>query len=199
MATMQVETYEVDEVAMATPEDHECALALVNKLGLAKQKAMYEPGTQKAAPFREFTKEEHFVYRLLFPETTDLVQYAREPIPLRVLEVAEKATECGMFKKLVVWHEKDVRLDPILVGIAEVDVGAAPHVWKQERPYILARWGAALEEWPALTKKAREKAVAQLSSVHEQVGALIARAKVCPLDQFAPAFQAYFFESSVLS
>lgn len=144
---MLVETFECEETATESPEMCAEAQELIDSLGLTGQKAMTAPATERRIPYRLMTADEKFVYSQLCPLSTALSGYKQSPIPLRVLQVAAHAKQSGFFEKLVVWDRASVASkDPVLVGY-EVDRYDA-------EPYILARWGEHLEEWPALVKQA---------------------------------------------
>lgn len=150
-------------------DDREGALALINKLGLKGQKSLLSGG-RLLIPFREFTHEEFMVYRVLCPETTALPDYDLSPIPLRVLEVAEKAASLEVFNTpLQVWHPKQVTRDPVLVGT----IGSSPYS-RDYRRFMLCRWGAALDEWPALVRQFKERMAARLGSLRRDVERAIA-------------------------
>lgn len=144
---MLVETFECEETATETPEMCAEAQELIASLELEGQKAMTAPATERRVPYRLMTADEKFVYSTLCPLATRLAQYKQSPIPLRVLQVAAHAKESGFFAKLVVWDRASVASkDPVLVGY-EIDRYDA-------EPYILARWGEHLDEWPAMVKAA---------------------------------------------
>lgn len=150
---MQVETFECHETASEPIEATEEALALMEELGLTGQKALVSPKADSPAarcPYREMTKEEAFVYRVLCPKQYALKEYSRTPIPLRVLQIAAHANGLGLFKKLVVWDVADVEVkDPVLVGI----MPDAEYSW-MDKHFILARWGEVLEAFATLRTRA---------------------------------------------
>lgn len=158
---MIVETYEVDEVGAEHPEVSDEAVRLVAELGLSGQRKFTEPDgdlkLKTRAPYREVTAEEMFVIKMLCPIEVDLEKYDRAPIPIRVLQVAAHAKDCGMFTKLVVrCPRSESDRDPFLLGLDK-------ETYSSKR-FILARWADDVDEWPALVKKAlskwKEKALA---------------------------------------
>ena len=175
-----VETYEVEETAASEqvqPEVTEAVSDLVNSLGLEGQKKLYagpqdEPAEEggvatvkgRRVPYRMIRKDEVFVYNLLCPAHTDVEEFSREPIPLRVLEVLAYAKELDFFTGFEIWSVAGPVKDPILVGWKTPD--GSKSAWSREY-FPLARWGAELDEWGILCKKAlalwREKAETALA------------------------------------
>lgn len=138
---MQIETYEIEEVNSEIAEmaaDSEAG-ELIAKLGLDGQKNLFNADTATRLPYRRLTEEEDFVYSVLCPVKSPLEKFGSEIIPLRVLQVAAHAKECGFFKRIEVWSPKMASVkDPVLVGIkAGVSYG--------EEEFILARWGKELD------------------------------------------------------
>lgn len=155
MSTILVETFEVlDHTEQFSVEADEESRALIEKMGLAGQQALYKDGSETVdlsarCPYRAMTQEEAKVYALLFPEHTAVRRYSEQAIPLRVLQVAAHADAGGWFDEITVWHQKAyVVKDPLLVGMRKLNGG-----W-QATPFILARWGEALDELPALAARA---------------------------------------------
>lgn len=160
-----VETFEVEEVASETVECSDEARELMEKLGLKGQQAIAGTSGQRQ-PYRRMTRDEWFVYKVLCPQDTQLRDYDGEPMPLRVLQVAAHASECGMFKELRVWSRESARIkDPVLVG-----VGSDKNDWNKP-PYILARWGDMLDEMPALLRQAREIAAEKIRAAGRKIQA----------------------------
>lgn len=165
---MQVETFEVYEVdasgKVAEVENAAEVKALIEKLGLEGQQQFVEPrqgGTAQVIPYRKITKEENFVYSVLCPSKVALSRFGESVIPLRVLQVAAHAKECGLFKELEVWHVDSAAIkDPVLIGKAGQ--------WSNEI-YLLARWGEVLEPMSVLAPKAvmlwRERTKAALQEI----------------------------------
>lgn len=205
---MKVETFEVEEVAQCNAEELDQAQALSESLGLDEQVSAYKAMRTigKPMPFRTMTHEESVVYGTVLPERTMLEAF-RHPIPPRVLEVVALARECRhpkveggsepFFKYLQVWHPKDVRRDPVLVGWHAEDPKWAFLV----TPYILARWGEALDEWPALVEKFRAIVRGKVAETRAIVEAACKRAESGSLDAFAPGNEyggwAPIFQSSL--
>jgi hypothetical protein len=171
---MQVETFECHETASEPIEANEEAVQLIEQLGLDGQRALLSKTDQPArCPYRVMTADETFVYRTLCPHSVKLAEYRDAPIPLRVLQVAAHAKALGIFKELHVWHAASAEeKDPVLVGLKE-----GRYSYETET-FILARWGAELEAFAVLVKraiaKAREKWNAQLSAVKSNVEAELA-------------------------
>lgn len=144
---MQVETYECEETRSEHVECTDEALKLIEELGLAGQKKLNidgQPGQR--FPYRKMTAEERTVYKEICPTVCRIDAYDAAPIPLRVLQVAAHANP--LFDELEIWATKsaDVK-DPVLVGIRTL-----ADAYKTKETYILARWGEALDEWPAMVK-----------------------------------------------
>jgi hypothetical protein len=154
---MEVQTFECEETAAETPEIAEEARALIEKLDLDGQRELSKPKNETPGnarnPFRKMTAEEVFVYGQICPQKTSLREFKEEPIPVRVLQVAAYAKELDVFKELVIWHRTSPAvLDPVLVGM----MVNPKRSWLDGDPFILARWGEVLEEFPALVKSALE-------------------------------------------
>lgn len=151
---MQVEAFDCTETASEPIEASEEAVRLMEELGLEGQKSLVtkseKSGRDTRCPYREMTKDEAYVYKVLCPEETALSQYSRSPIPLRVLQIAAHANDLGIFKKLVVWDRKSaVVKDPVLVAYGK----PSPGDWRDSM-WILARWGEELEAFTVLSKRA---------------------------------------------
>lgn len=170
---MQVETFECHETASEPIEACEEALALVEKLGLTGQqtlKAKLESGFDVRCPYREMTKDEAWVYRVLCPEESKLTEYSRTPIPLRVLQVAAHAQSLGIFRELLVWDRAKAAVkDPVLVGVRQNKPGES---WNTSH-FILARWGEELEAFVVLAKRAFEH---KRKSLTDKLRAIVAEA-----------------------
>lgn len=150
---MKIETYEVEPVdqseMQALAADGEAAL-LIQELGLDGQKALLETPTATPFPYRHMTEQEQKVYEFHCPIKTELRKYQSDFIPLRVLQVAAHVKNLGFCDKgLHVWHPKDAKLDPVLVGLRSIP----GQQWGQEI-YILARWGAVWKDFATLLKEA---------------------------------------------
>lgn len=180
MATaVQVETFECSETAAEPIEASEEAIALINELGLAGQQELVakpEGKPESRCPYREITAEERMVYRTLCPEKCNLDQYKASPVPLRVLQLAAHANSLGLFQRMEVWDCESVLVpDPVLVA------HTGKYDWSDNTTFILARWGAELETFAVLLKKAveirRQVMLDQLKAVQEEVVAKIALVK----------------------
>lgn len=169
---MNVETYECQETAAEPIEASEEAIGIIEQLELEGQKSLISAPEEKPmsrCPYREMKAEERFVFGVHYPEKMNLAKYSLGSIPLRVLQIASHADSLGVFKRLEVWHAKEVAVpDPVLVGIK-----AGSYSW-EDKPFILARWGEVLESWPTLYKQAFEMKRQQLASVLKSLAAKVA-------------------------
>jgi hypothetical protein len=151
---MKVETYEIEEVTgelgvMAADSE---AIELIEKMGLAGQQALMNPTTETRLPYRVLTRLERNIFGVMFPAHTELRQYDRGPIPLRVLQVAAHCNEQGFFTRIEVWHPEDGReKDPLLIGLRK-----NPEYEWMTTPHLLARWGDALPSMEELAVKAKK-------------------------------------------
>lgn len=175
---MLVETFECEETKDETPEMSEAAIAIIESMGLSGQARLVgrtsdglgdEMNKPARCPYRKMTAEEAFVYGTLCPAKTKLRDFGEGPIPLRVLQVAAHANGLGMFDELVVWHVAGPAVkDPVLVGMKKHPT----NTWTHE-PFILARWGDVLDEYPAMLKAAmarwRENMKATLAEIRGEV------------------------------
>ena len=163
---MLVETYECEEVSKETWKMKKVALDLISKLGLGGQATMCGSidGETIRSPYREMTKEEHDVWKIICPEEYEIEEYKSSPIPLRVLQVIDYAKGLGIYDKLEIWDKVSSTIkDPILVA-------RKGKSWQEDfQTFILARWGEELDEWPAMLNKAGRMAKEKLLSA---IGAL---------------------------
>lgn len=180
---MQVETFEEISVDVANDGTvvnelvSEESLALIETLGLQGQRGLVrraqgvdtDDTTETRIPYRQITAEESRIYSLVMPEKTDLPEFDLGPIPLRVLQVAAHARP--MFTKLVVWHQANVKEDPILVGI-RTDPASK---WGAEQTFILARWGEVLVPLDELRLKARDILIAKSKLAISEAKAEVAK------------------------
>ena len=154
---MQVETYYCDEIASEPTEACERASELIQKFGMAGQKALTSSVPSNGRfPFPEMTKEEALVYQVLCPEHISMESYQNSAIPLRVLECIDLAFEnnsTGVFDEIQIWDKtSSVVKDPVAVAVSG-------NIYSSDRRlYILARWGAELETWATLVERAYEQA-----------------------------------------
>lgn len=144
---VQVETFEMQEAA-ENMDDCAEVRELIAKLDLSGQRGLME-GAKGLNPYRKITQEEQWVYKTLFAQETNVVDYASGPMPLRVMQVLSHAKDLDFFTKFVVWHPQDVKKDPILLGFVQ----DKKYTWQGEY-FLLARWGEALESFDILRKKA---------------------------------------------
>ncbi len=172
---MQVETYEVPEVANEPLEACEEAIGLVRSLGLeGQQRLVTKQGERETRfPYRVMTEEEDFVFSVLCPVKVKVEDYGRLPMPLRVLQVLAYAKEAGGFTEFQVWDTRSVsEKDPVLVGLKP----DPESTWRKQE-YLLARWGEELESWPVLLKRAvlrkREEIASAYRSLASKVQAAI--------------------------
>lgn len=164
--TMQVETFEIEEIAGTTDEERAEAVALADKCGLLAQSAMWA-NKERPIPFPFLTREQHVVYRLCFPNEKPLGTYS-ETIPPRAIRAIDIAVGAGMkTENMIVWSAKIGVTDPVLVCKTK-----EPGGWR-DAFYLIARWGDALEPFSAL----RARAVASLREGVSQVEGELARWK----------------------
>lgn len=150
------------EEATQTEDEFECVQALVNKHGLEGQRTL----AKTRCPFRQITQEEAAVFRELCPNETPVEKYDGEPIPLRVLELLDRAKDTGMFRFFTVWHPAPGMNDPILVARTHENQFAIGN-----QVYLIARWGAHLDEWPAMVKAAIASRTARLKALAAKIDA----------------------------
>lgn len=146
---LQSETFEVVETNCDGVENDTSAIELIEKLGLEGQKKLLKSknGETLRNPYREMTREERFVYEQICPKHVKLSEYDDGPIPLRILQVAAHAHE--LFDRVQVWcPHSGTQSDPVLVGVNGEEYSSA------RKLFILGRWGAVLEPFEALAKKA---------------------------------------------
>lgn len=145
---MQVETFE--QQVERHPEACDEAARLIDELGLGGQQELTSPNDGAArCPYRQWTAIEHEVYSLLCPSVDKVEDYRADTIPLRVLQVLAHAKTLGIYEFFEVWHAANPAVkDPILVGVPNGET------WRKERRHLLARWGAELDEFPAMVRQA---------------------------------------------
>lgn len=175
---MKVETYEtavLDNSPNALVAEGEM-LELIKSLGLEGQLAIAKPvegdASTSLCPYRVMTKREMKVYGLCFPRKTALKDYKDSLIPLRVLQVAAHAKE--WFPKIMVWHPEPGKPDPLLVGYTGES-------WNAE-PFLLARWGDALDPFETLVEKAKTFTVSKFSMALKRARAELAAAEALIAD-----------------
>ncbi len=161
---MQIETYECEELknseATTLAVDAE-AVALIEQLGLEGQQSLTNKETLTREPYREMTKLEHFVWRSVAPETTEVSKYRLSPMPLRILQVIAYARSLDIYTRVEVWHPKVVKTDPLLVGVPR----------GQEYTYcrhLIARWGNSLEPFEQALERAKGMFARQFTAKLEQ-------------------------------
>lgn len=150
---MKIKTYKIEPLSQteiqALAHDGEAAM-LIEQLGLEGQKNVTSK-TGTPFPYRVMTEEEQKVYTFHCPIHTKLEEYSSDFIPLRVLQVAAHAKALDVCNKgLWVWHPKEARLDPVLVGKASI-----PGQQRDEKLYLLARWGQVWKEFKQLLAEAK--------------------------------------------
>lgn len=137
----------------------------INTLGLKGQERFINPNNVDVFPFKVGTKEQLFVFKALFKESSSIENFDKELIPLEILEVYKKAKEWGKFSSFEIWSsESAVIKDPVLVGIIKEPVlkpDGTPYGWTNDTFYFLARWGEELATWGEL------KAVAIKNKIEE--------------------------------
>jgi len=153
---MEVETYEIEEMTdRSTAAIDEEAISLARELGLGGQEYLIKntDNGETRIPYPRMTAGEVRVYETLYPTKTKVEAYNAGIIPVRVLEVIKHSRD--LFQYLYVWHVSQHDPDPILVG-------AGP---SYQEYFLLARWGDALEQMPALEKRALKKLTADWKSL----------------------------------
>ena len=177
-----VETFECDEViGEGHPEVNEESLRLIEELGLEGQKPVDVGGGKMRVPYMKMTKEQLLVYRALCPESYPPKNYSRSPIPLRVLQVIAHAQP--LFTKLEIWDVEDSTIkDPVLVGYDQSGE------YGDKAFYLLARWGAELDDFFSLRKRAiqalRDRAASDLKKIEVRVRGLLNSIDVMDLEDF---------------
>lgn len=105
--------------------------------------------------FAEFTAQEAGVYSVVCPKKNmDLTAenvLAQIDVPDRVKEIVEMTK--SRFYKYEIWTAATYEIkDPILIG-REKSVKKPQYTW-EDKYYLLARWGAELEQFSILKEKA---------------------------------------------
>jgi len=99
------------------------------------------------SPYREMTREERFIFRVLCPERIAVKEYNAGPIPLRALQVIALCEQNKWFERIEIWDRSRSEIDdPVLVGVVRDGY--------QDKLFLLARWGEELDEMPHLLKVA---------------------------------------------
>lgn len=155
---MLVESFEALEV-LSTHSDEDCTQAinnLVTELGLTGQ--MAADTDKPICTFRDATRDEINVYRILMPTKVKLKDYKAGPIPLRILELCKKAKEQGL-EKLFVWYPlSGPKDDPIVFAHNN------QHDFQLQNLKIIGRWGDCLEAFDVLKAKALKIAKMKLTA-----------------------------------
>jgi len=159
---MKVETYEIEEIkgeAGTMAADSE-AIELCEKLGLSGQLSLANTETGTRCPYPKLTAVQAVVFHVICPITTRLENYNSGIIPLRVLQVAAFCKENHLFDWMEVWHPKDAKLDPVLIGC--VKHPSYDNVAQEQ--FLLARWAEAWKDFDVLALEAKEIIRAKLKS-----------------------------------
>lgn len=145
---MKIETYEIEppssEIGQLAADGE--ARMICEKLGLRGQLALADNESQTPFPYRRMSLIEQRVFEYHCPVKTPLNDYRSDAIPVRVLQVASHALDCNVLKRIEIWHPKEAKLDPVLVGIGG-EYGM--------EPFLLARWGAVWKEFAVLLDEAK--------------------------------------------
>ena len=168
---MKIETYEIEpqstEIGQLAADGE--ARMICERLGLGGQLALSDNPSETAFPYRHMTRLEQVVFEFHCPIKTDLKSYKSESIPVRVLQVAAHAHDLHFLKAIKVWHPKDARLDPVLVGYTSEYGGDL---------YLLARWGAVWKDFQDLLSEAKigwaKQRKAKLEKASKEVDAKLA-------------------------
>lgn len=173
-----VETFECSETAAEPIEASEEAIAILESMQLEGQLSLVRPkgdlpGTR--CPYREITVEENFAYRVLCPNKTLAKRYSASPIPLRVLQVLSHAESLKRFGRFEIWDRASMaEKDPVLVA------HTSDNEWSStSKCFILARWGAELETFATILKRAvaakKEQLVDGVNAVKARVDVEVGR------------------------
>ena len=147
---MITETYEIQETTGQGVECDEQAMAIIERMSLTNQ--VTEQGGRRS--FDYLTSEQQFVLNWLFPESSEISEYAAGGIPLRVLELYEK--HHGDYEHWVVRHAPPAQVvDPVLLAFDGYSHKCYSRIDSNDIS-LIARWGDALLPWPELVKKATE-------------------------------------------
>lgn len=140
---MAVQEFMLDEVKDIVNNEEKATEwnELVDKLGLEGQRQLCSADPTNPIPFPLMNKEMLKVYETLCETKTLLKDYSKTTIPIRVLEIAGLCVIKEYFGKIEVWYDEHDP-DPVLVGCDGED------------KYLLARWGAELEEYAILRQEA---------------------------------------------
>lgn len=189
---MKVETFE--QQTEQHPEACDEARRLIAELGLDGQKqALTETGPR--CPYRQWMKREQVVYQLLCPTVDKPEDYEADTIPLRVLQVMAHAKSLGVYEGFRILSAANPAIkDPVLVGLLP---GSS---WDKSKWHLLARWGAELDEFPAMERKAaaihKQKLIVEAAKAKGEAATIIERLQNTPddctelLDLTAPQFYA---------
>lgn len=147
---MEVQTYEATEATTEHRDRYEIeaeAEQLIEEMDLEGQKSLMvedpETDTATRTPYEKMTQEQERVYGTLYPAKTDVEDYDKGPIPVRVLQIVSHGRE--LFDRMRVWHARTEDPDPVLVGTHDGD------------DFLLARWGDALAPFDDLYDRAIER------------------------------------------
>lgn len=110
----------------------------------------------KAIPFVLMTRQIDRVYRVLCPNTTELIKYDATTIPTKVLDIIKLCQDRGYFECYEVWSNDN--LDPIIVGKVN-------DKWSSPR-YIIARWGDELKAFVTLQAEAYQKLILEKRNLY---------------------------------
>lgn len=141
----QYEIYSEQEVVLNSEEDAE-RMALNIELGLENK----DPAQDNASRFRFLNEDECFVFRVLFPTAFDLKDY-RGFVPTRVLKEIRDYRIAYPKHEVKIMCPKPGEVDPVVIG------GAHMYSWQNNytgNNHIIARFGAELEDFSTLRKKA---------------------------------------------
>lgn len=140
-----VETYELE--VERHPEACEESKRLIEELGLAGQGATITEDKGRL-PYRMMTATESEVFGLLLPVREKIETYCADSIPLRVLQILAHAKSLGCFGGFEIMHQAAQVKDPVLCAYMPGEQ------YSYHKRYLLARWGDALDEMPALIRAA---------------------------------------------
>ena len=160
----QIEVFEdVAEVPDAELPDKQAFLARAEELGLKGQLALVETEHtgEGLIPFHRLQADEYAVWDSFAPRKAAVEEYKGGIMPERVMNLLERARECGSFHTIQVWSTEGA-LDPLLVGHAGKNRYGGTEAY-----YLICRWGKELLPMREVLAHARERWIRQRKSSAE--------------------------------
>lgn len=148
----QVEIYEIEADPIGTAQDIASLRELHKRAGADGQDTLL-PVNDEMRPnrFPLLKQSELNVIRVLCPTQVKLKEYSNEAIPRRVLELAAKVNEAGLFDKGLYVNHNAGKSDPFLIGKRQDPESS----WRTNN-FLLARWDDELCSWNELVERARK-------------------------------------------